>query len=104
MQIRNAFIILMRIQQHFPVISKLAQIIEKKVEKVKDEERNKRQDLFVLASSYLAILKGKASQFMKESDFHQVQQDRAQKEKEPAESKAVNGDSKTGWYFNFKSF
>lgn len=93
MQIRNAFIILMRIQPHFPVISKLAQIIERKVEKVKEEEKNQRQDLFVLASSYIAILKLKAPQLMKESDFHQVT-DRVKSE--PAESKIINGDSKTG--------
>jgi THO complex subunit 2 len=34
MQIRNALIILMRILPHFPVLAKLAQIIERKVEKV----------------------------------------------------------------------
>lgn len=96
MQIRNAFIILMRIQPHFPVISKLAQIIERKVEKVKEEEKNQRQDLFVLASSYIAILKSKAKELMKESDFHQVA-DRVQKE--PAEIKAMNGDSKPGESF-----
>jgi THO complex subunit 2 len=95
MQIRNAFIILMRIQPHFPVISKLAQIIERKVEKVKEEEKNQRQDLFVLASSYIAILKSKAKELMKESDFHQVA-DRVQKEKEPQEVKVINGDSKPG--------
>lgn len=34
MQIRNALIILMRILPHFPMLVKLAQIIERKVEKV----------------------------------------------------------------------
>lgn len=93
MQIRNAFIILMRIQPHFPVLAKLAQIIERKVEKVKEEEKNQRQDLFVLASSYIAILKSKAPQFMKENDFHQVADKPV---KEPAEPKIVaNGGSKT---------
>ena len=33
-QIRNALIVLIRILPHFPVLAKLAQIVEKKVEKV----------------------------------------------------------------------
>uniref|UniRef100_A0A182M4N4 THO complex subunit 2 n=1 Tax=Anopheles culicifacies TaxID=139723 RepID=A0A182M4N4_9DIPT len=53
MQIRNSLIILMRILPHFPVLTKLSQILEKKVEKVREEEKNQRQDLFVLASSYI---------------------------------------------------
>nr|XP_040234043.2 THO complex subunit 2 isoform X2 [Anopheles coluzzii] len=72
MQIRNSLIILMRILPHFPVLTKLSQILEKKVEKVREEEKNQRQDLFVLASSYIGQLKAKASQMMLESDFHQV--------------------------------
>lgn len=35
-QIRNALIVLIRILPHFPVLAKLAQIIERKVEKVGD--------------------------------------------------------------------
>ncbi|XP_050076500.1 THO complex subunit 2 [Anopheles maculipalpis] len=72
MQIRNSLIILMRILPHFPVLTKLSQILEKKVEKVREEEKNQRQDLFVLASSYIGQLKAKAGQMMLESDFHQV--------------------------------
>lgn len=33
-QIRNALIVLIRVLPHFPVLEKLAQIIERKVEKV----------------------------------------------------------------------
>lgn len=72
MQIRNALIILMRILPYYPVLAKLAQIIERKVEKVREEEKNKRPDLFVIASSYIGQLKTKAAQMIKESDFHQV--------------------------------
>ncbi|CAO1439091.1 unnamed protein product [Diamesa hyperborea] len=81
MRIRNAFIILMRIQAQFPVLTKLAGIIEKKVEKVREDEKNKRQDLFVLASSYIAILKSKSSQLMTESSFHQVSEKVSKEEK-----------------------
>lgn len=33
-QIRNALIVLIRVLPHFPVLAKLAQIIEKKIDKV----------------------------------------------------------------------
>lgn len=96
MQIRNALIILMRILPHFPVLTKLSQIIEKKVEKVREKEKNQRQDLFVLASSYLGQLKNKASQMMRESDFHQVS-DKPTKEPtvEIAKTSSINGDTKS---------
>lgn len=89
MQIRNALIILMRILPHFPMLVKLAQIIERKVEKVREEEKNKRQDLFVLASSYIGQLKAKSGEMIPESDFHQVAD---KPNKEAAETvKPVNG-------------
>lgn len=71
-QIRNSLIILIRILPHFPVLTKLSQCIEKKIEKIKEEEKNKRQDLFVLATSYSGQLKARASSIMRESDFHLV--------------------------------
>lgn len=93
MRIRNAFIILMRIQAQFPVLTKLAAIIEKKVEKVREDEKNKRQDLFVLASSYIAILKSKSSQLMTESSFHQVS-DKVSKEEKAAQNGGDSGKAK----------
>ncbi|KAG5670760.1 hypothetical protein PVAND_001001 [Polypedilum vanderplanki] len=89
-QIRNAFIILMHIQNHFPVVMKTEQVIHKRVEKVRDEEKTKRQDLHVLASSYLGILKQKHGQLMTEQDFHQVSESASNDQ-----SKSVNGDSKS---------
>ncbi|CRK88716.1 CLUMA_CG002522, isoform A [Clunio marinus] len=86
-QIRNAFVILMHIQNHFPVLLRTEQVIQKRVEKVRDEEKNKRQDLHVLASSYLGILKLKCNQLIPESEFHQVS------EKALQEEKTMNGDA-----------
>ncbi|EDW71305.1 THO complex subunit 2 [Drosophila virilis] len=83
MQIRNALIILMRILPHYPVLSKLAQIIERKVDKVREEEKTKRPDLFAIASSYIGQLKLKSPHMFKESDFHQVAE-RPVKEPVPA--------------------
>ncbi|XP_045492361.1 THO complex subunit 2 [Colias croceus] len=71
-QIRNALIVLIKILPHFPVLAKLAQIIERKIEKVKEEEKNQRPDLYVLATGYSGQLRNKVPNMMKESDFHQV--------------------------------
>lgn len=71
-QIRNSLIILIKILPHFPILAKLSQILERKVEKVRDEEKGKRQDLHALAISYCGQLKTKASNMMRESDFHHV--------------------------------
>ncbi|KAH9641006.1 hypothetical protein HF086_015102 [Spodoptera exigua] len=71
-QIRNALIVLIRVLPHFPVLTKLAQIIERKIDKVKEEEKTQRQDLYVLATGYSGQLRNKGPTMMRESDFHQV--------------------------------
>lgn len=91
MQIRNALIILMRILPHFPLLQKLSQIIEKYVERVIEAEKNKRQDLFVLASSYIGQLKARSNDMMKEADFHQISDKPAKSSQDAV--KAVNGNA-----------
>ncbi|XP_066598314.1 THO complex subunit 2 isoform X3 [Prorops nasuta] len=71
-QIRNSLIILIKILPHFPVLAKLSQILERKVEKVREDERGQRQDLHVLATSYSGQLKAKTPHMIRESEFHQV--------------------------------
>ncbi|XP_047355707.1 THO complex subunit 2 isoform X2 [Vespa velutina] len=71
-QIRNSLIILIKILPHFPVLSKLSQILERKVDKVKEEERGQRQDLHILATSYSGQLKARTPCMIRESDFHHV--------------------------------
>ncbi|XP_044012120.1 THO complex subunit 2 [Aphidius gifuensis] len=71
-QIRNSLIILIKILPHFPVLLKLSQILERKVEKVREQERGNRQDLHVLATSYSGQLKARSSQMIHETDFHHV--------------------------------
>lgn len=78
----------MNIQNHFPVLLRTEQVIQKRVEKVRDEEKNKRQDLHVIATSYLGILKLKCSQLIPESEFHQVSEKTLEQEKA-----ALNGDA-----------
>lgn len=92
-QIRNAFIILMRILPSFPVLSKLSQTLEKHVNKVIEAEKNQRQDLFVLATSYIGQLKSKGVDLIKEADFHQVSDKQVKSTQETA--KVVNGNGTT---------
>lgn len=71
-QIRNALIILIKILPHFPVLLKLAQIIEKKVEKIIEDEKKESRALMTLAVSYNGLLKTKSAHFIPEQDFHSV--------------------------------
>lgn len=71
-QIRNSLIILRNILPHFPVLIKLGHIIQKKLEKICEEEKNQRQDLYAIAMSYIGLLKAKTPSMIPESSFHQV--------------------------------
>lgn len=71
-QIRNALTILIKILPFFPVIAKLAQIIEKKVEKIIEDEKTESRGLTTLAVSYNGLLKARSAHFIREQDFHLV--------------------------------
>merc|ERR1712203_689572 len=71
-QIRNALIILTKILPHFPVIVKLNGVIEKRIEKVCEEEKESRKDLYIKAMSYSGQLKARRHLVMREHEFHQV--------------------------------
>ncbi|VVC89139.1 unnamed protein product [Leptidea sinapis] len=61
-----------RLKAAAAVLIKLAQIIERKIEKVKEEEKIKRPDLYVLATGYSGQLRNKVPSMMLEGDFHQM--------------------------------
>lgn len=71
-QIRNALTVLFKILPHFPVIHNLAGVIEKRIEKVCEQEKNQRKDLYIIATSYKGQLKARKPNLMKEHDFHLV--------------------------------
>merc|ERR1711915_537955 len=71
-QIRNSLIVLTKIIQHFPAIQNLATVIEKRIEKVCEDEKDKRQDLYIKARSYQGQLGARKAKMMKESEFHIV--------------------------------
>ncbi len=71
LQMRNALIILTKISSHYPKLTSFCSALEKRVEKIKQVEKDKRQDIYTLASAYLGQLKMKKSQMLEESEFHQ---------------------------------
>lgn len=69
-QIRNALMILTKILPYFPMVTTLGAALEKRVEKVRNEEKDKRQDLYALAMGYAGQLKSRKSAMVAENEFH----------------------------------
>nr|CAB3266946.1 THO complex subunit 2-like [Phallusia mammillata] len=69
-QIRNALMILTKILPHFPVVTSLAGALEKRIDKIRTEEKEKRPDLFALAMGYSGMLKTKKPSLIPEHEFH----------------------------------
>lgn len=70
-QIRNSLIVLTKLLPHFPVMISFAQAIDRRLEKIRNAEKDKRQDLFVLATGYSGQLKLKKHTFIPEGEFHE---------------------------------
>lgn len=69
-QIRNSLVVLTKIIFFFPLITNFAQAIEKRVDSIREQEKNNRKDLYALATGYLGQLKSKRSSFVPEQEFH----------------------------------
>jgi len=84
-QIRNALIILNEIIDQYPLISNLASVLEKRIEKVCEEEKEKRKDLYIKACSYRGKLQRCKGRMIKEQDFHIVKRSKNEKEEKEEE-------------------
>ncbi|KAH9373714.1 hypothetical protein HPB48_018641 [Haemaphysalis longicornis] len=69
-QIRNSLIVLTKVLAYFPVMTNLGQALERRIEKIRLEEKDKRPDLFVLATGYSGQLKNKKPDLIPEHEFH----------------------------------
>ncbi|XP_074593972.1 THO complex subunit 2-like protein [Brevipalpus obovatus] len=69
-QIRNALIILIKMNAFFPAIESFAKAIDKRVELIRGAEHGKRPDLHALATGYAGQLKLRRSACVPESQFH----------------------------------
>lgn len=94
-QIRNALTILTKILPHFPVIAKLNGVIEKRIEKVCNDEKESRKDLYIKAMSYSGQLRNRKNSVLKEHEFHQISGKVEEKTAKEEETPAANNQKKT---------
>ncbi|KAK3166323.1 hypothetical protein QOZ80_1AG0044350 [Eleusine coracana subsp. coracana] len=87
MEIRNALIVLTKISSVFPVIRKSGVNLEKRVAKLKGDER---EDLKVLATGVAAALAARKSSWLSEEDFGMGHLDL-----KPAAARSVSGNQPT---------
>lgn len=91
-QIRNGLTVLNKILPEFPVVLNLAQALEKRIIKVKEEEKTARPDLYALAMGYSAQLNSRRHTFIAEEKFHHVEKksppDAAARNTSPAKKRA----------------
>lgn len=66
------YIIYLQVLPHFPKIIGVGQALERRVDRVYKEEKEKRPDLYALAMGYSGLLKGRKSHWLTEQDFHYV--------------------------------
>ncbi|XP_030836802.1 THO complex subunit 2 isoform X1 [Strongylocentrotus purpuratus] len=69
-QIRNTLILLTKILQYFPLVQNLGQVLEKRVDKIRTEEKEKRPDIYALAMGYSGQLKARKQHMIPEDKFH----------------------------------
>ena len=48
----------------------LSAALEKRVDKIKDDEKGNRDDLFIIASSYIGKLKNHKNNLLSEAEYH----------------------------------
>ncbi|VDP72176.1 unnamed protein product [Echinostoma caproni] len=69
-QIRNALIVLTRMLPQYPRIIQFGSAVERRVLKLKDEEKDRRPDLKALALSYSGLIRFRKDKWINEEDFH----------------------------------
>ncbi|XP_068717940.1 THO complex subunit 2-like [Montipora capricornis] len=69
-QIRNTIMVLTKILPYYPKVLNLGQALERRIDKICEEEKEKRQDIYVLALGYAGRLKAKKRDMVVESEFH----------------------------------
>ncbi|XP_077984941.1 THO complex subunit 2-like isoform X2 [Glandiceps talaboti] len=69
-QIRNTLIVLTKILSYYPMVQNFGQALERRVDKIRQEEKDKRPDIYALAMGYSGQLKSKKGGMMPENLFH----------------------------------
>jgi THO complex subunit 2 len=76
-QIRNTILVLIKILPHYPQVKNLGQAVERRVDKIIEDEKDKRHDLQALAIGYNGMLKRKAD-MVPENQFHQKDKEKVE--------------------------
>ncbi|XP_075247054.1 THO complex subunit 2-like isoform X3 [Convolutriloba macropyga] len=87
-QTRNTVILLTRMLPYFPKVTHLAAAIEKRVDKVRQEEKDSRPDLSSLCMAYVVKMKTQKSKLMNEEQFHD-KSDRMKKQEKMKQNEAA---------------
>ncbi len=90
LQMRNSLIILTKILPLYPKLTSFNSALEKRVEKIKQIEKEKRQDIYTLASVYLGQLRQRKSFMIEESKFHLKEVTGVSKTRISAQQASVN--------------
>ncbi|XP_061165363.1 THO complex subunit 2-like isoform X2 [Saccostrea echinata] len=69
-QIRNALIVLTKILPNYPRIQQFGQALERRVDRLRQDEKGKRPDIYALAMMYSGHLKNKKNSWVQENMFH----------------------------------
>ncbi|XP_064404641.1 THO complex subunit 2-like isoform X2 [Halichondria panicea] len=70
LQLRNALFVLIKIVPYYPKVFHLSIALEKRLEKILEEEKDKRQDLYTLALGCAGKLKAHKPNLIPEAEFH----------------------------------
>nr|XP_033800871.1 THO complex subunit 2 isoform X3 [Geotrypetes seraphini] len=68
--IRNILIVLTKILPWYPKVLNLGQALERRVHKIREEEKEKRPDIYALAMGYSGQLKSRKPYMVPENEFH----------------------------------
>ncbi|KAL4230734.1 THO complex subunit 2 [Mactra antiquata] len=93
-QIRNALIVLTKILPHYPRIIQFGSPLERRVDRLKQEEKEKRPDLFALAMGYSGQLKSRKGTWVNDTDFHH--RDKEKKAAMAASSSSISSGNNSG--------
>jgi THO complex subunit 2 len=85
MQVRNGLIVLTKVLPYYPKVYHLSIALEKRVEKIMEEEKEKRADLYALAIGYAGMLKLHKQNLVPEADFH-IREERVKAQKTEGEA------------------
>lgn len=83
-QIRNALIVMISIIDYYPAIKHFGKGIGMKIDDVRNNEKESRQDLYALATAYAGRLDEKRPNLIPESKFHTVEVKAPSKSKPPS--------------------